>query len=78
MSRKAQKNAVPSGTAFLRGRNAHAGHIPKNKSVAEYHSATALEAVFGWLYATGQTGRTNALFNEILKLQKETQNEENR
>lgn len=46
----------------LRGRNAHVGHIPKNASVADYHGATALEALFGWLYLTGGTERARELF----------------
>ena len=46
----------------LRGRNAHVGHVPKNASPADYHGATALEAVFGWLYLKGETARARELF----------------
>lgn len=46
----------------LRGRNAHVGHVPKNASPADYHGATALEALFGWLYLAGETGRVRELF----------------
>ena len=42
---------------FLRGRNAHVGHVPKNASVAEYHAATGLEALFGYLYLQGELSR---------------------
>ncbi len=46
----------------LRGRNAHVGHVPKNASVADYHGATALEALFGWLYLKGELERIRELF----------------
>lgn len=51
----------------LRGRNAHVGHTPKNASVADYHSATALEALFGYLYLGGETIRLRELFGRILE-----------
>lgn len=47
---------------FRRGRNSHTAAIPKGASVAEYHTATALEALFGWLYLRGETDRLNQLF----------------
>lgn len=46
---------------FLRGRNAHVGHVPKNASVAEYHAATGLEALFGYLYLQGELSRLREL-----------------
>ena len=42
---------------YRRGRNAHTGHTPKNASSADYHSATGLEALFGYLYLSGNTAR---------------------
>ena len=39
-------------------------HPPKNADAGEYHRATALEALIGWLYVTGQRER----MNEILAL----------
>lgn len=54
-----------------RGRNAHTGHVPKNASQAEYHAATALEALFGYLYLVGRIGRLRELFAEICKNQEE-------
>lgn len=51
----------------LRGRNAHVGHTPKNAPVADYHSATALEALFGYLYLGGETARLRELFGRILE-----------
>ena len=52
---------------YLRGRNAHVGHTPKNKTEAQYHLATGLEALFGYLYLTGQTGRAQELFSYIVQ-----------
>jgi len=56
---------------FKRGRNSHPGHTPKNKSREDYHLATALEALFGWLYINKKTDRLDELF-ELIK--KEAQN----
>ena len=50
-----------------RGRNAHVGNIPKNASRGEYAHATALEALFGWLYLNGQRERLNELFAAIME-----------
>mgnify|MGYP000007198417 CR=1 FL=1 len=50
---------------FKRGRNAHTGGIPKNQSSADYHYATGLESLFGWLYLKGMTGRINELYSEL-------------
>lgn len=46
----------------LRGRNAHVGHVPRNADPADYHGATGLEALFGWLYMTGRIERARELF----------------
>ena len=43
-----------------RARNAHQTP-PKNADPGEYHHATALEALIGWLYVTGQGDRMNEL-----------------
>ena len=51
-----------------RGRNAHARHqAPKSASVAEYSSSTGLEALIGFLYLTGQSGRIDTLIETIVK-----------
>lgn len=50
---------------FKRGRNAHTGGIPKNQSSADYHYATGLECLFGWLYLKGETERINELYRII-------------
>lgn len=50
---------------FMRGRNAKPGSVPKNMSVGDYHYATALEAVIGYLYLSGQTGRIQELLEDL-------------
>ena len=50
---------------FRRGKNAHPGHIPKNADQSDYHEATALEALFGYLYLTGNIDRLRELFEKI-------------
>lgn len=50
---------------FKRGRNAKTGGIPKHASSADYHYATGLECLFGWLYLKGETDRINELFKAI-------------
>jgi len=47
---------------YNRGRNAHVGHVPKNASIADYHAATAVEALFGYLYLKGEITRLRELF----------------
>ncbi len=51
-----------------RGRNAHAHHLPKNASETDYHYATGLEALFGYLYLAGDTARVRELFAQICAL----------
>ncbi len=46
----------------MRGRNAHVGHVPRNASVGDYHAATALEALFGYLFLEDQGTRLGQLF----------------
>lgn len=52
-------------TAFRHGRNAKPKSVPKSASAAEYAYATALEALFGWLYLRQEYDRINELFAEI-------------
>ena len=37
-------------TVFRRARNAHGHQAPKGATPGEYHAASALEALFGWLW----------------------------
>ena len=50
-----------------RGRNAHVGHVPKNAALADYHGATALEALFGYLYLSGDMARLRELFRCVIE-----------
>ena len=51
------------GDVARRGRNVHPHHAaPKNQDAADYHQATALEALVGYLYLTGQEERLLELF----------------
>ena len=52
---------------FRRGRNAHPHTVPAHASRAQYAEATALEALFGWLYLTGRRERANELFALIME-----------
>ena len=47
---------------YRRGRNTAPHSVPKAASRGEYQAATALEALFGWLYLQGRTDRLNELF----------------
>ncbi len=53
------------GDVVRRARNAHQSP-PKNADPGEYHHATALEALIGWLYVTGQRDRINELLQMAL------------
>ena len=51
-----------------RGRNAHAKHpSPKHQDPADYQAATGMEALFGYLYMTGQDERLLHLFRLAFK-----------
>ena len=53
--------------AVRRGRNAQAKHAaPKNADPADYAHATGLEALWGYLYVTGQTDRLQTLMKTAL------------
>ncbi|MGN0752819.1 MAG: Mini-ribonuclease 3 [Aristaeellaceae bacterium] len=56
---------APEADIARRGRNAHAHHAaPKNQDAADYRAATALEALIGYLYLTGQEERLLELFKQ--------------
>ena len=52
---------------FKRGRNANVNSIPTHASRGEYQQATALEALFGWLYLNGEHERINTLFCTMME-----------
>lgn len=53
-------------SVFKRGRNAAPKCTSKNGSVADYHNATGLEALFGYLHISGDTDRIKELFDLII------------
>ena len=55
-------------TMFIRGRNTHTAHTPRNKSKSDYHAATGLEVLFGWLYINGNTDRLKELFRFVTEV----------
>ena len=54
-------------SVFRRGRNANVHTIPHSADRAQYQKATALEALFGWLYLQGRHERINELFNRMME-----------
>lgn len=52
---------------FRRARNAKKGTRAKNSTVSDYNKSTGLEAIFGYLYLTGQRERLKFLFNKSEK-----------
>ena len=52
---------------YKRGRNAHVHGVPPGASVGEYHAATGLEALFGWLYLQGRLARIEELFTAAME-----------
>ena len=51
---------------FRRGRNTAPHSVPRAASREEYQTATAVEALFGYLYLQGKTERLNALFTLMM------------
>lgn len=52
---------------FRRGRNANVHTVPSHASRAQYAAATALEALLGWLYLSGQKDRVSELFGVMME-----------
>lgn len=51
---------------FRRGRNAKVNQVPRNATAAQYHTATGLEALFGWLYLRDRQDRIGQLFQTVM------------
>lgn len=54
-------------SVYRRGRNAKVNSVPHNADIGQYHAATGLEALFGWLYLQGRTERAGELFRAIME-----------
>ncbi|MEG2881380.1 MAG: ribonuclease III domain-containing protein [Christensenella sp.] len=50
---------------FRRGRNAKSPSPPKNMNIADYKYATAMEAVIGFLFLTGQAERIEEILSTL-------------
>ena len=58
MAKTLQEHLKPDELAvYRRGRNAKSNTTAKNASVMDYRKATGLEALYGWLYLSGQEDR---------------------
>ena len=66
---KCAQRILPEAEAdvFRRGRNAQVHSVPSHASRAQYGTATALEALLGWLYLQGETERVHELFLAMLR-----------
>jgi len=52
---------------YKRGRNARVNSVPQRADISEYHAATGLETLFGWLYLLGMRDRLNEIFMIIME-----------
>jgi len=52
---------------YKRGRNTKVNSVPKNSNPGEYHAATGLEALLGYLYLHGRQERLNELFKIMME-----------
>ena len=52
---------------YRRGKNSHVHAVPKSATPAEYAKATGVEALFGYLYLSGQKDRANEIFHLAIK-----------
>ena len=52
---------------YRRGKNAHVHAVPKSATPAEYAKATGVEALFGYLYLSGQKDRANEIFMTVME-----------
>ena len=51
---------------YRRGRNTKVNSVPHSADVGQYHAATGIEALFGWLYLQGRQERISDLFGIIM------------
>ena len=51
---------------YKRGRNTKVNSASRHSTLSDYHAATGMEALFGWLYLKGSQERINELFMRII------------
>lgn len=54
-------------SVFKRGRNTRVNSVPQHADISQYHAATGLESLFGWLWLRGETSRIEELFAIIME-----------
>lgn len=52
---------------YKRGRNANVHAMPRSATPAQYHAATGLECLMGWLYLWGDKERAEQLFHAMME-----------
>ena len=52
---------------YKRGRNANVHAMPRSATPAQYHAATGLECLMGWLYLRGDKERVEQLFRAMME-----------
>jgi len=52
---------------YKRGRNTRVNSVPKHANILDYHAATGLECLFGWLWLRGDTERIEQLFAVVME-----------
>lgn len=52
---------------YKRGRNASVHAMPRSATPAQYHAATGLECLMGWLYLRGDKERAEQLFHAMME-----------
>ena len=53
---------------YRRGKNSHVHAVPKSATPAQYAKAPGVEALFGYLFLSGQKERANEIFNLVMEL----------
>ena len=53
---------------YRRGKNSHVHAVPKSATPAQYAKATGVEALFGYLFLSGQKDRANEIFNLVMEM----------
>jgi ribonuclease-3 family protein len=56
-------------TICKRGRNSQTFHRPKSGTISQYHDATAVECLLGYIYLKGDLDRLKELFNAVNKVE---------
>lgn len=52
---------------YKRGRNANVHAMPRSATPAQYHAATGLECLMGWLHLRGDKERAEQLFHAMME-----------